>query len=49
MMIAVATGLILATVSQADAQPLKAFILAGQSKMERPANINTLAGTNDRP
>lgn len=41
MMIALAAGLMLATIRQAEAQPLKVFILAGQSNMEGHANINT--------
>lgn len=40
-MIALAAGLMLATIRQAEAQPLKVFILAGQSNMEGHANIRT--------
>ena len=49
MMIAVAAGLMLATISQADAQALKVFILAGQSNMEGPANISTFDYIGDDP
>jgi hypothetical protein len=41
MMTAVAAGLMLAATSQADAKPLKVFILAGQSNMEGHGKIST--------
>ena len=49
MMTAVAAGLMLATTSQADAKPLKVFILAGQSNMEGPARIETFDYIGDDP
>lgn len=48
-MAAVAAGLILATTSQANAKPLKVFILAGQSNMEGPARIETFDYIGDAP
>lgn len=48
-MAAVAAGLILATTSQANARPLKVFILAGQSNMEGPARIETFDYIGDDP
>jgi alpha-galactosidase len=49
MMTAVVAGLMLATTSQADAKPLKVFILAGQSNMEGPASIKTFDYIGDDP
>ena len=49
MMIGVAAGLMLATIRQAEAQPLKVFILAGQSNMEGHANISTFDYIGDDP
>lgn len=49
MMFAAAAGLMLATIRQADAEPLKVFILAGQSNMEGPANISTFDYIGDDP
>ncbi len=49
MMTAVAAGLMLATTSQADAKPLKVFILAGQSNMEGPARIEPFDSIGDDP
>jgi alpha-galactosidase len=49
MMTAVAAGLMLATPSQADAQPLKVFILAGQSNMEGHAKVETFDYIGDDP
>ena len=49
MMIALAAGLMLATIRQAEAQPLKVFILAGQSNMEGHANISTFDYIGDDP
>lgn len=48
-MAAVAACLILATTSQANAKPLKVFILAGQSNMEGPARIETFDYIGDDP
>ena len=42
MTIAMALGLMLRIPSQADAKPLKVFILAGQSNMDGNANVRTL-------
>jgi alpha-galactosidase len=49
MLTAVAAGLMLATPSQADAKPLKVFILAGQSNMEGQAQIATFDYIGDDP
>ncbi len=49
LMTAVAAGLMLAATSQADAKPLKVFILAGQSNMEGPARIETFDYIGDDP
>src|SRR5512140_525949 len=49
MITAVAAGLLLATPSQADAKPLKVFILAGQSNMEGHAKIETFDYIGDDP
>ncbi len=49
LMTALAVGLLLATPSQADAKPLKVFILAGQSNMEGHAKVETFDYIVDDP
>ncbi|HOC00478.1 MAG TPA: hypothetical protein PKM43_17235 [Verrucomicrobiota bacterium] len=49
MMTAVAAGLMLAPPSQADAKPLRVFILAGQSNMEGHAKVETFDYIGDDP
>ncbi len=49
MIIAAALGLMPGIASQAEAEPLKVFILAGQSNMEGPAHIKTIEGIKDDP
>lgn len=48
-MIAVAAGLMMAAASQADAKPLKVFILTGQSNMEGHAKVETFDYIGDDP
>lgn len=40
---------VITCVLQAEAKPLKVFILAGQSNMEGPANIKTIDYIGDDP
>jgi alpha-galactosidase len=49
IILAIAVGLIFGLVSQAQAKPLKVFILAGQSNMEGPASIKTFDYIGDDP
>jgi len=49
IILAIAVGLIFGLVNQAQAKPLKVFILAGQSNMEGPASINTFDYIGDDP
>lgn len=49
LILAVAGGFLLGTVSQAHAKPMKVFILAGQSNMEGHAKIETFDYIGDDP
>lgn len=49
MMIVVAAGLMTSVASQANAKPLKVFILAGQSNMEGHAKVETFDYIGDDP
>ena len=46
---ALALGLTFGTARPAESKPIKVFILAGQSNMEGPAHIRTIAGIGDDP
>jgi hypothetical protein len=49
LLIAVLLGLMPVGASQAAARPLKVFILAGQSNMQRHANVSTFDSMADDP